>query len=102
MYSPPSSPARRAATMALPTLALVLVVASLLGNPALRGLLVAAWGRIDPRAVLVVLPVQLVAIVVCTVAQQALRPGISFAARATSTWIHWWSPVASANLLMRS
>src|ERR1700742_304748 len=31
-----------------------------------------------------------------------LPPGISFAARSTSIWIHWWSPVASANLLMRS
>ena len=27
-----------------------------------------------------------------------LPPGISFLARSTSTWIHWWSPVASANL----
>src|SRR5215470_15118450 len=25
-------------------------------------------------------------------------PGISRLARSTSTWIHWWSPVASANL----
>src|SRR3989338_3363160 len=25
-------------------------------------------------------------------------PGISRRARSTSTWIHWWSPVASANL----
>jgi hypothetical protein len=23
--------------------------------------------------------------------------GLSRAARSTSTWIHWWSPVASAN-----
>ena len=80
MHSRPPSLVRRATTMALPTLALVLVVASLLGNPVLRALLVAAWGRIDPLAVLVVLPVQLLAIVVCTMAQQALRPGISFAA----------------------
>src|SRR5207245_181328 len=27
-----------------------------------------------------------------------LPPGISFLARSTPTWIHWWSPVASANL----
>src|SRR5262245_15885429 len=27
-----------------------------------------------------------------------LPPGISRLARSTSTWIHWWSPVASANL----
>ena len=66
--------------MALPALALALVLGSLLANPALRALLAAAWGRIAPAAVLVVLPVQLVAIVVCTMAQQALRPGIPFRA----------------------
>src|SRR4030095_11921352 len=27
-----------------------------------------------------------------------LPPGSSRLARSTSTWIHWWSPVASANL----
>ena len=42
MHSRPPSLVRRATTMALPTLALVLVVASLLGNPVLRALLVAA------------------------------------------------------------
>src|SRR5512147_2355263 len=31
-----------------------------------------------------------------------LPPGISRLARSTSTWIHWWSPVASANLLIVS
>ena len=28
--------------------------------------------------------------------------GLSVFARSTSTWIHWWSPVTSANLLMSS
>src|ERR1700712_3533624 len=28
--------------------------------------------------------------------------GLSFLARSTSTWIHWWSPVESANLLTMS
>src|SRR5215210_5350986 len=28
--------------------------------------------------------------------------GLSVLARSTSTWIHWWSPEASANLLMSS
>src|SRR5687767_132034 len=28
--------------------------------------------------------------------------GLSFFARSTSTWIHWWSPVTSANLSMSS
>src|SRR4029453_18140017 len=28
--------------------------------------------------------------------------GLSFLARSTSTWIHWWSPVTSANLSMSS
>jgi hypothetical protein len=80
MRFPPRPLSHRLATMALPTLALGLVLASVLGNPALRQLLAAAWGRIDPLAVLVVLPVQLVAILVCTLAQQALRPGLPFGA----------------------
>ncbi|MBS0255087.1 MAG: flippase-like domain-containing protein [Proteobacteria bacterium] len=66
--------------LALPAVALALVLGSLLGNPALRALLAAAWGRIAPMAVLAVLPVQLAAILVCTMAQQALRPGIPFRA----------------------
>src|SRR5947209_10717628 len=28
--------------------------------------------------------------------------GLSFVARSGSTWIHWWSPVASANVLTAS
>ena len=31
-----------------------------------------------------------------------MGPPISLVARSTSTWIHWWSPVASANLFTRS
>src|SRR5271156_6502630 len=31
-----------------------------------------------------------------------MGPPISRLARSTSTWIHWWSPVASAKVLTRS
>ncbi len=70
----------RWAGLALPGAALVFVVASVAANPAWRALFTAALQRIDPRAVLVVFPVQLVAILVCTAAQQALRPGVPFRA----------------------
>lgn len=61
-----------------------LLLAGLLGmvaaNGGLRRMLVQAVETIDPRAVLAVLPVQVVAILLCTAAQQALKVGIPFRA----------------------
>jgi hypothetical protein len=51
-----------------------------LANPGLRDLFVDAIHRIDPWAVAVTLPVQFIAILVCTCAQQALKVGIPFRA----------------------
>ncbi len=60
------------------------LLAGLLGavaaNGALRAMVVAAVHTMDPRAVAIVLPVQLVAILLCTAAQQALKVGIPFRA----------------------
>lgn len=59
-----------------------LLLAGLLGmvgaNSALRHMLAQAVATIDPRAVLAVLPVQFIAILLCTAAQQALKVGIPF------------------------
>ncbi|NBC37856.1 hypothetical protein GTZ99_14975 [Novosphingobium sp. FSY-8] len=63
----------------LGSLVLLLVLLGMVAaNPALRQMLAEAVGTIDPMAVLIVLPVQLVAILLCTAAQQALGVGISF------------------------
>jgi hypothetical protein len=60
------------------------LLAGLLGavaaNGSLRAMLAAAVHTMDPRAVAIVLPVQLVAILLCTAAQQALKVGIPFRA----------------------
>ncbi len=61
-----------------PALLLVLLLGAVAGNGGLRHMLAQAWATMDPRAVLVVLPVQLLAILLCTAAQQALRVGIPF------------------------
>ncbi|MDE1915630.1 MAG: flippase-like domain-containing protein [Sphingomonadales bacterium] len=75
--TPPRRPFRWAGLI-LPVLILLALVAGVVANPALRSLFADALGRIDPRAVAVTLPVQLVAILVCTAAQQALKVGIPF------------------------
>ena len=77
--SPPRRPFRLGALI-VPLLVLVALVAGVAANPALRDLFTDALRRIDPRAVAVTLPVQLVAILVCTAAQQALKVGIPFRA----------------------
>ncbi|WDF72990.1 lysylphosphatidylglycerol synthase domain-containing protein [Novosphingobium sp. KACC 22771] len=60
----------------------VLLLAGLLGmvaaNSGLRHMFAQAVATIDPLAVLAILPVQFVAILLCTAAQQALNVGIPF------------------------
>ncbi|HWU02183.1 MAG TPA: lysylphosphatidylglycerol synthase domain-containing protein [Novosphingobium sp.] len=68
----------RRAAMAGPLGLLVVLLGAVAANPALRQMLGEAVRSIDPRAVLVVLPVQFLAILLCTAAQQALRVGIPF------------------------
>ena len=63
-----------------PALLLVLLLGVVAGNGSLRHMLAQAWATMDPRAVLVVLPVQVLAVLLCTAAQQALRVGIPFRA----------------------
>jgi hypothetical protein len=70
----------RWSTLIVPLLILGGLAAGVLANPGLRDLFADALHRIDPRAVAVTLPVQLIAILVCTAAQQALKVGISFRA----------------------
>lgn len=70
--------ARRWGALVGPVAVLALVLGSVAFNPALRALLAEAAGRIDPRAVMATLPVQLIAILTCTMAQQALKVGIPF------------------------
>ncbi|HZU62662.1 MAG TPA: lysylphosphatidylglycerol synthase domain-containing protein [Novosphingobium sp.] len=65
---------------AVPAVILVAGLASVAANPGLRSLFAQAARQIDPLAVLVTLPVQLVAILVCTAAQQALNIGVPFRA----------------------
>jgi len=65
---------------AVPLVVLVAVLGAVAANPSLRVLLAQATRLLDLRAVMVVLPVQLVAILVCTCAQQALKVGVSFRA----------------------
>jgi len=74
----PASPARRWAALAVPLLILAGLAAGVVSNPGLRELFVDAIHRIDPWAVAVTLPVQFIAILVCTCAQQALKVGIPF------------------------
>lgn len=76
---PPRRPFRWAGLI-LPLLILLALVVGVVANPSLRHLFADALDRIDPRAVAVTLPVQLVAILVCTAAQQALKVGIPFRA----------------------
>jgi hypothetical protein len=64
----------------LPLLLLVALLAVVGGNAGLRAMLAQAWRTIDARAVLYVLPLQLLAIVLCTAAQQALKVGVPFRA----------------------
>lgn len=75
-----ASPAKRWAALAVPLLILAGLAAGVLANPGLRELFVDAIHRIDPWAVAVTLPVQFIAILVCTCAQQALKVGIPFRA----------------------
>ena len=70
--------ASRLGAIGLPLLILLALAGGVAANSGLRALLTQAIQRIDPRAVLVVLPVQLVAILLCTAAQQALRMGVPF------------------------
>jgi hypothetical protein len=78
----PTAPRRpfRWAGLVVPLLILGALGAGVAANPALRDLFADALHRIDPRAVAITLPVQLLAIVVCTAAQQALKVGIPFRA----------------------
>jgi hypothetical protein len=69
--------ASRAAVIG-PALLLLALLGAVLGNGSLRQMLGEAWGTMDPRAVLITLPVQLLAILLCTAAQQALGVGIPF------------------------
>ena len=70
----------RLGALLVPLLVLAAMVAGVAANPALRDLFSDALHRIDPRAVAITLPVQLIAILVCTAAQQALKVGIPFRA----------------------
>jgi hypothetical protein len=70
--------AGRLGAIGLPLLILLALAGGVAANGGLRALLAQAIHRIDPRAVLVVLPVQLLAILLCTGAQQALRMGVPF------------------------
>ena len=74
----PPAKTRRWAIWAGPLALTVGLLGAVAANPALRHMLAEAVHTIDPRAVAVVLPVQLVAILFCTAAQQALRVGIPF------------------------
>ena len=85
--NPPAPPAPSRAHWAsrwgqrvVPFVVLVGVLGAVAANPALRQLFAEATRLIDSRVVLAVLPVQLVAILVCTAAQQALKVGVSFQA----------------------
>jgi p-aminobenzoyl-glutamate transporter AbgT len=62
----------------VPLVILIALGVGVAANPGLRELFSDALHRIDPRAVAVTLPVQLIAILVCTAAQQALKVGIPF------------------------
>ena len=74
------SPRRKIVQAVWPLLMAAVLGAVLLGDPALLRLVMTALARVNPGAVLIVLPVQLLAIVVCVFAQQALLPGVPFKA----------------------
>jgi hypothetical protein len=76
--SPPAKRPTRWGAVIVPLLILIALGAGVVANPGLRDLFADALHRIDPRAVAITLPVQLVAILVCTAAQQALKVGIPF------------------------
>ena len=65
-------------SIGLPLIIVLALLAGVAANGGLRALLADAIHHIDRRAVLVVLPVQLLAILLCTAAQQALRMGVPF------------------------
>jgi len=71
---------RRLGAIIAPALLLLVLLGAVAANGGLRRMLVEAVHTMDPRAVLAVLPVQLLAIVLCTAAQQALNVGIPFGA----------------------
>ena len=75
---PKRGKSNRLASIGLPLAILLALAGGVAANGGLRALLVDAIHRIDPRAVLVVLPVQLLAILLCTAAQQALKMGVPF------------------------
>ena len=83
---------RRWGAILAPALLLVVLLGAVGANGALRRMLVDAVHTMDPRAVLAVLPVQVLAILLCTAAQQALKVGIpfgsSFVARLTRDAAH--------------
>ncbi|RVU05448.1 hypothetical protein EOE18_09115 [Novosphingobium umbonatum] len=66
------------APIVAPALLLLVLIGAVAGNGGLRQMLVQAWGRMDPWAVAAVLPVQFLAILLCTAAQQTLKVGIPF------------------------
>ena len=68
----------RLTSIGLPLAILLALMGGVASNGGLRGLVADAIHRIDPRAVLVVLPVQVLAILLCTAAQQPLRMGVPF------------------------
>ena len=74
----PAGKTNRLASIGLPLAILLALAGGVAANGGLRALLAEAIQRIDPRAVLVVLPVQLLAILLCTGAQQALKMGVPF------------------------
>ena len=63
-----------------PVVIVAVIIAVLVFDPSLRVLLAEAFARVKFTAVLVTLPVQLMAIIVCVSAQQCLKPGVSFRA----------------------
>lgn len=71
---------RRLGAVLVPLVILLALLGGVAANSGLRAMVAQAVGRLDLRAVAAVLPVQLLAVVFCTAAQQALRPGVGFGA----------------------
>ena len=73
-------PGARLGTIVMPLALLLALLGGVAANSGLRHMLADAASRINPWAVVATLPVQLLAILICTAAQQALGPGVSFRA----------------------
>jgi hypothetical protein len=69
---------QRLGAILVPAALLLALLGAVGANSGLRHMLVEAVHTMDPRAVLAVLPVQMIAILLCTAAQQALKVGIPF------------------------